>query len=333
MVAFENREMPKLDKLHNNFYGASFELMKLLPARFILEQAMKKRQLKKGDKIVETSSGTFALALAMISNVEGFELTIVSDPAIDRKLKMRLERLGTKVVIVDSENVDEKGGYQKLRLEKLYEILSSGNYFWPQQYDNLMNREAYCKYAGYLVENLGKIDYLIGPVGSGGSMVGTAKYLKKLFPDLKVVDVDTPNSVLFGQKNGERKLRGLGNSIHPENLDVSLFDYISWVPAELAFEYTKRLYSEKSLFMGPTSGATYLVGKYFYGIHSAKKIVCNFPDEGYRYIDTVYDNNWIKENDVTFSEKSDVLTWIKDPNEELGKWTIIDWKDWLLRKE
>ena len=87
MVAFENREMPKLDKLHNNFYGASFELMKLLPARFILEQAMKKRQLKKGDKIVETSSGTFALALAMISNVEGFELTIVSDPAIDRKLK------------------------------------------------------------------------------------------------------------------------------------------------------------------------------------------------------------------------------------------------------
>ncbi len=118
-------------------------------------------------------------------------------------------------------------------------------------------------------------------------------------------------------------MRGLGNSIHPENLDVSLFDYISWVPAELAFEYTKRLYSEKSLFMGPTSGATYLVGKYFYGIHSAKKIVCNFPDEGYRYIDTVYDNNWIKENDVTFSEKSDVLTWIKDPNEELGNGQLL----------
>lgn len=136
MIAFENREMPKLDKLHNNFYGASFELMKLLPARFILEQAMKKGQLKKGDKIVETSSGTFALALAMISNVEGFELTIVSDPAIDCKLKMRLERLGTKVIIVDSENVDKNGGYQKLRLEKLYEILSSGTYFWPQQYDN-----------------------------------------------------------------------------------------------------------------------------------------------------------------------------------------------------
>lgn len=331
-VPFENRELPKLDKLSTNLYGASFILMKLMPARAIVENAMKDGSLKEGEKIIETSSGTFALALAMISNVMNFSLTIVSDPAIDNDLRMRLERLGTKVVIVDSENVEKDGGYQKLRLSKVNEYMRTGEYFWPQQYDNLMNRNSYYKYAKYLVENFENIDYLIGPVGSGGSMVGTAKYLRKVFPKLKIVGVDTPYSVLFGQKNGKRELRGLGNSIHPKNLDVNVFDYVTWVPADLAFEYTRKLYSDTSLFMGPTSGAAYLAGCYFNKKYPEKIIVCNFPDEGYRYINTVYCDKWIEESNLSIL-KSDIgeLKIVNDPNEFLGEWTIIDWKKWLRK--
>ncbi|MFS0788808.1 cysteine synthase family protein [Shouchella sp. 1P09AA] len=289
-------QFPRLSLLKNNLTGASFHLMKLAPAIHIIEKAEKKGYLKKGDTIIETTSGTFGLALAMCAIIKNYKLILVSDPAIDTNLYKRLRELNVDIRIVEKES--NNLGFQELRLEILKNILTENpNYYWPNQYDNYWNTEAYFKISDYISENTEKIDCIIGPVGSGGSMSGiVGRYREKYNPSVKSFGVDTNNSVLFGQQNGKRVLRGLGNSLMPKNLNHSLFDYVSWIDAKSSFEYTRELHNKYGLFLGPTSGAAYGVANWYSEKNPKEKILVIFPDEGNRYIESVYNDSWITEN-------------------------------------
>ncbi|MDC3412991.1 pyridoxal-phosphate dependent enzyme [Aquibacillus sp. 3ASR75-11] len=322
---FQDYELPRIDRISNDFYAASFFLMKLLPARYMLQKAVEEKIIRPGGKIIESTSGTFGLALAMICAAKDFKLTLVSDPAIDTKLQSRLADLGVDLKIVDKKE-EASGGFQNVRLQLLKDLLKQEpEYYWPRQYDNPYNPASYAKLAEFLVARLGKIDALIGPVGSGGSMVGSAKALKTVFPDLQVVGIDTPYSVLFGQPNGIRPLRGLGNSILPLNLEHSIFDIVSWVPAEKAFHFTRQLHREHGLFMGPTSGASYLVAKWYKDNNPGKKIVSIFPDEGNRYIDTVYSDIWLKSNGFIDNNPIQPPKLVDHPIKELKAWSVMHW--------
>src|SRR5258708_21276709 len=171
-----------------------------------------------------------ALGLAIVCNLRGYGLTIVSDYACDVGLQRRLRGLGATVEIVPAPS--STGGYQRARLDRLEEVRSQNrDSWWVNQYDNPGNPQAYGAFAAQLVGALGKIDCLVGTVGSGGSMCGTTGYLRELFPELHAVGIDTFGSVLFGQPDGPRQLRGLGNSLLPKNLDHTIFDEIHWVSA------------------------------------------------------------------------------------------------------
>src|SRR5262245_61735264 len=113
-------ELPKLVRLEQNLYSAAFFLMKLLPARFILEQARDAGRLQPGSTIIETTSGTFGLALAILCNQYGYRLILVSDPAIDIHLQRRLEELGARVEIV--REPAPVGGFQRARLDRMAEF-------------------------------------------------------------------------------------------------------------------------------------------------------------------------------------------------------------------
>lgn len=291
---FADYELPRVDRLGSHLYGASFPLMKLLPARFILEKAYDEGRLRPGGHIIETTSGTFGLALAMLSATWGYKLTLVSDPAIDHRLRARLQDLGTRVEIMQEPYPG--AGYQQVRLDRLRSLLAADpSAFWPDQYGNPHNPAAYERVAEHLAARLGRINCLVGPVGSGGSMVGTARYLRRRFPDLITVGVDTCGSVLFGQHNGPRLLRGLGNSLLPPNLDHTAFDYVSWVPAGPAFRATRRLHQTHGLYNGGTSGAAHLVAEWWARQHPDAVVVAMFPDEGHRYADTIYHDPWLAE--------------------------------------
>lgn len=331
---FGHYELPRLDQLNDNLVGASFFLMKLMPAKYMLQEAEKKGELKSASKIVETTSGTFGLALAMLSAVKGYDLVLFSDPAIDDRLLRRLKDLGAKVEIIEVENPAKHGGYQKLRLDRLLNYLEENpDAFWPQQYKNVGNPLSYSKLAEYLIESIGQIDVLVGPVGSGGSMVGTSTYLKRIFPKIEVIGVDTPNSVLFGQPDGKRLLRGLGNSILPQNLDHQKFDKVSWVPSSLAFKATRMLHQRHGLFMGGTSGASYLVAKWYAKENPFKTVVSLFPDEGHRYVDTIYNENWLNRlPDYEDYPLPDSPKLIKNPTDDLSNWTVLNWDNQDLGK-
>jgi cysteine synthase len=279
MRKLEDFEGSRLVPLSGNLFGASFFLMKLLPARFMLERAADQALLKQGATICESSSGTFGLALAMLAVQHGYRLILVSDWALDRHLHRRLIELGAEVAIVDSPA--PLGGLQQARLDRLQRYLRDvpGSY-WPSQYHNRDNPLSYAKVAEQFIDRLGRVDCLVGPVGSGGSMSGTSCYLRTLFPDLHAIGVDTPNSVLFGQPSGKLNLSGLGGNILPGNVHHSQFDEVHWVTPAEAFHATHDLHREHGLFMGPTSGAAYRVAQWWSRAIPARQSLRCFPTRG-----------------------------------------------------
>lgn len=317
--------LPRVIRLGKSFYGAAFLLMKILPAHFMLERARDSGLLKPGTMVIETTSGTFGLALAILCNLHGYRLTLVSDPAIDPPLLRRLNALGASVEIVQEPSPN--GGFQQARLDLLDELRSRhSGHFWPSQYCNPHNPGAYSRLAELLVEVAGPIDCLVGTVGSGGSMCGTAGFLRLLFPHLHVIAVDTHGSVLFGQPDHKtRLLRGLGNSLMPQNLRHSDFNEVHWVAAAEAFAATRDLHARHALYMGPTSGAAYLVAKWWAEKNPDANTVALFPDEGYRYQDTVYDDTWLRLKQITLPELPIEPRLIDHPHSAGPGWSYMRW--------
>ena len=320
----ESLRLPKIVRLDSNLYGAAFFLMKLLPARFILDRARDAGLLHEGSVIIETTSGTFGLALAMLCNLRGYKLIIVSDPAIDPPLQRRLEDLGATLEFVREPSAT--GGFQQARLDRLAELRAAHpGHFWPAQYGNPHNPGAYAPFAELLTEAIGKVDCIVGTVGSGGSMCGTSHYLRCLFPQLKVIGVDTHGSVIFGQPDQKRMLRGLGNSLMPENVDHAAFDEIHWVDAAAGVAATRTLHQRYALYMGPTSGAAYLVAQWWAKRNPEATVVVVLPDEGYRYENTVYDDKWIHEQSLWLNGIPESPVVVENPLDAGPEWTCIDW--------
>lgn len=318
----EAQRVPTLVRLDTNLYALAYRLMKMVPARHILRQARASGQLGPGTTVVETTSGTFGLALAMQCALENQPLILVSDPVIDSRLRRKLEDLGATVDIVRDEAA--QGGYQASRLDRVAEIRATlPDTFCPEQYSNPDNPASYALVADLLATGLGQIDCLVGPVGSGGSMCGTTRFLRQANPDLVSIGVDTHRSVLFGHSDGPRALRGLGNSLMPANLDHTQFDEVHWVAAGDAYAATRALHQRHALFMGPTSGVSFLVGSWWARRNPGALTVVALPDEGYRYQDTVYDDTWLR--DHAGAVRSGAPETVDDPAEAIAGWHRYDW--------
>ncbi|MEO3926456.1 cysteine synthase family protein [Micromonosporaceae bacterium B7E4] len=314
--------MPKLVRLGPNLVGAAFTLMKLVPARYILRRAARDGRLHPGGRIVETTSGTFGLALAIEAALHGWRLTLVSDPVIDDRLAARLRDLGAEIEIVTEPAPG--GGYQQPRLDRVARLLRDDpEAFCPEQYRNPDNPLSYSAVADLLLERLGRIDVLVGTVGSGGSMCGTARFLREVCPELRAVGVDTHRSVIFGQPDGPRPLRGLGNSLVPANVDHTVFDDVHWLSYGHAVRATRELHRRHAVYMGPTSGAAYAVASWYARHDPGRLHVVLLPDEGHRYQDTVYSDEWLHRN--TEPEVPAAPRLVDDPRDGLDGWSYLHW--------
>ena len=289
---FRALETPRLARLGPNIVAAAFPLMKLMPARFILDQAEKTGDLGADAHIVETTSGTFGMAVALLAAARGYRLTLVTAATlIDPPYQRRLERLGADVVALADTRGD---GNQPGRLAHLSAIMKNKpGTFWTRQYDSPGNWLSYARLAELLVRSMGQIDWLVGCIGTGGSLCGTGTFLRQLYPHLKIAAVDTHHSVLFGQPVGRRMPRGLGNSVIPANVRHHLIDEVHWVGAYAAYHSAHSLLRNKALFMGPTSGASALVGAWLAKANPDAVVAVIMPDEGYRHADTVYNDKWL----------------------------------------
>ena len=318
-------ELPRIVRLGPNLYGAAFTLMKLLPARHILDRARDDDLLEPGTVVLESTSGTFGLALAMECRLRGRPLVLVSDPAVDPRLRRRMRDLGAAVDIVAEPAA--VGGYQQARLDRLAELRARHpRHYWPAQYSNPHNPGAYAVLAEFLAATVGRVDVLVGPVGSGGSMCGTASALRhRLQPGLQAVGVDTPGSVLFGQRDAPRRIRGLGNSLMPANLDHAAFDEVHWVSDREGFAATRALHRSHALYMGPTSGAAWLVASWKARTEPDARVVVLLPDEGHRYQDTVYDNAWLRGEGLGLRRLPGRPVEVDHPEDGGPEWSWLHW--------
>jgi cysteine synthase A len=321
---FDELELPKLSCPTPELNFACFSLMKLLPARNILDRAENRGELGPGSTICETTSGTFGLALAMLSAARGYNLRLVSDPAVDKMLRSRLEQLGAEVEILTTP--DQNGNFQGMRLSRLNQLLQDiPQSYCPAQYHNPDNPAAYAKAVEFLIDRLGSIDCFIAPVGSGGALSGTASILRAVFPNLHVIAVDTPGSVLFGQPDSKRLLRGLGNSVLPSNLDHTVVDDVHWVDPLSAFKATRELHRRFGLFQGPTSGASFLVADWWTRRNPGARILVYMPDDGHRYVDTVYNDSWLDQLGAHYSPAMTPAV-TDDPLSLCTSWSCFPWQ-------
>lgn len=257
--------------------------------------------LRPGGMIAESSSGTMAEGLARVGNLKGYRVIIVTDPRIDPGTAAKLRALGAELEIVDKYH--PTGGWQQSRLERLKQVLTRHpGAFWPRQYDSPSNPGAYIDHMSTeLWDALGpSIAALVGTVGSGGSLCGTASALRRHVPDLRVVAVDAVGSVQFHQPNLPRLQSGHSNSIIPGNIDYRVITEAHWLSDGEVFNACHELARREGIFAGGSSGAAYVVASWVaeqYGPDQA--VVCILPDKGDRYGENIYSEKFHAEHQLT----------------------------------
>ncbi|MDQ0416651.1 cysteine synthase A [Croceifilum oryzae] len=324
---YEELIHPHIYRVRDNLFLVQFKVMKVLPALNIVRRAMERGEIKKDSLVIDTSSGTFALGLALVCHHFKLGLKIVSDPALDKNLKARLEDLGAHVLVV--EEPDEQGNYQSKRLQVVKKILvENENAFWCNQYDNPDNMGSYDPIADMIAESIGTQVSLVGAVGSGGSTSGIIQALRKRNLDTRMVAVDTFGSVLFGLTDSKRQLRGLGNSVIPKNVKHHLYDEVHWVSARLAYSWTRDLHRKHAIYAGGTTGACFGVADFLSRNSPDETFVFIGPDDGVRYMETIYQDDWLQKNQLQLPDNE-----LTEPQECMGPWDVpCSPPDWAFMK-
>ncbi|MFF2626059.1 PLP-dependent cysteine synthase family protein [Kitasatospora griseola] len=264
------------------------------PALHMVRAARERGELRPGARIVESTSGTLGLGLALAGVTYGHPVTVVTDPEIEPPMTGLLAAHGAEVVVVDAPH--PVGGWQQARREKVAELLAAHPGAWcPDQYGNPDNVAAYRPLALELIAQLGRIDALVVSVGTGGHSAGVAGVLREYFPALRVVGVDTTGSTIFGQPALPRLMRGLGSSIHPRNVAYPLFDEVHWVAAPEAVWAARALAASRCAGGGWSVGAVALVARWLAAATAPDtRIAAVFPDGPQRYLGTVFDDGYCR---------------------------------------
>lgn len=327
--ALDCLSVPPIVRLTSNLYIACFPLMKLVAARYVVDKALRDKTIGPDTTVVETSSGSYALGMALACQRNGLRFKVFTDAAVDLELKSMLECLNGDVAIVDCNPARSP---QSARLAALTAFMKdTPNCFWPRQYYNADHLDAYEPFAVKLASLFGQAFTLVGSVGSGSSTCGTTMHLRRRGLDVTLVGVDTFNSVLFGLADGKRQLRGLGNSMPCANVRHELYDAVHWVDAGHAFQCTRHLYQQARIFAGPTTGAAWLVARWLAAANPDRDHLCISADSGHRYLKTVYNERWMTDQGFAGTVLQSAPVAIQAPRDAQGAWACIDWRRQSLR--
>jgi cysteine synthase len=291
-------------------------------ALHMVECARSRGDLAPGAPVVESTSGTLGLGLALAGIVHGHPVILVTDPGMEPMMVHLLHAYGAQVDIVTEPH--PVGGWQQARRDRVTELLAAHPGAWcPDQYHNPDNVAAYEPMALELVAQLGRVDVLVTSVGTGGHSAGISRVLRRHCPDLRLVGVDTVGSTIFGQPAGPRLMRGLGSSIYPGNVDYAAFDEVHWVTAAEAVWACRELATNHYASGGWSVGAVGLVAGWLARTAPAEtKTAAVFPDGPQRYFDTVYNDDYCHANDLLGRPPATEPEHISHPGERVvDHWT------------
>lgn len=251
-------------------------------AKQMLLDALKEGKITKDSIIVEPTSGNTGISLAALCAYMKLKLIIFmpENCSIERIKMMRA--FNAEVILTPKE--DGMSGSIKAAIE--YKETHK-NVFIPDQFNNESNVKAHYLSTGpeiYQALN-GKLDYFVAAFGTGGTLTGVSKYLKKQNPDIKAIGLEPASSPFYTEhKKGLHKIQGIGAGFVPSIMDPSLIDDVLTVTDEDAYEYTRLLAKEEGLFCGITSGCNLFGAIEVLKKHPFSTIVTVFPDDGERYL-------------------------------------------------
>ena len=276
-------------------------------ALYIIEEAERKGILKPGDTIIETTSGNTGFSIAMVSQVKGYDCILaVSSKASKDKIDM-LRTMGAKVYVCPAHvAADDPRSYYEVAKRLHREIKGS---VYINQYFNDLNTEAHYKSTGPEIWNQteGKITHFIACSGTGGTISGTARYLKEQNPDVKIIGIDAYGSVLKKYHETREfdaeeiypyRIEGLGKNLIPTATDFDAIDRFVKVTDEESAHTARELAKAEGMFVGYTSGAATQGVKQLAEegeFDENSKVVIMFPDHGSRYMSKIYSDDWMEE--------------------------------------
>lgn len=279
--------------------------------------------LKPGGTIIEGTSGNTGMGLALAAIAKGYKcIFTMADKQSKEKIDI-LKAVGAEVIVCPTNvSPEDPRSYYSVARKLNKDIPNS---FYPNQYDNLSNALAHYETTGPEIwkDTAGKITHYAAGVGTGGSMCGTAKYLKEQNPAIVTVGIDTYGSVFKKYKEtgifDENEVypyltEGIGEDILPKNVDFDMIDHFVKVTDKDAAVMTRRLSREEGLFVGWSCGSA-VHGALEYAKENLKegdRMVIILPDHGTRYLGKIYNDDWMRNHgfleDKTFGTARDIIT-------------------------
>ena len=288
----------------------------------IIEEAERKGILNEDSTIIETTSGNTGFSIAMASIVKGYKCILaVSSKSSPDKIDM-LRSMGAQVYVCPAHvSADDPRSYYEVA-KRLHQETEGSIYI--NQYFNELNREAHYLSTGPEIweQTNGNITHLVACSGTGGTISGTAKYLKEQNPNVKVIGVDAFGSVLKKYHETREfdaneiypyRIEGLGKNLIPGATDFDTIDKFIKVTDEESAHTAREVSGTEGLFVGYTSGAAMQAVKQLYAegeFDANSRVVIIFPDHGSRYMSKIYSDEWMEAqgflNAVKTEEKAEI---------------------------
>lgn len=268
---------------------------------YLIEQAEKRGELKPGGTIVEATSGNTGMALAVAAAIKGYKSIFVIPDKMSKEKINALRAFGAKVIVTPTNvEPDDPRSYYSVA-KRLAEVTPSA--FYANQYHNPDNPDAHYHSTGPEIweQTQGTLDTFILGIGTGGTMTGTARYLKEKNSKIKIVGVDPEGSVFYDYFHSKKKIKprayrieGIGEDFFPSTTDLTLLDDIVQVEDKESHQMARQLLVKEGLFVGSSSGAA-VVGAIRYAgkLKKPENIVVILPDSGSRYLTKLFNDQWL----------------------------------------
>ncbi len=265
--------------------------------------------LRPGGTIVEPTSGNTGHGLAIAAAIKGYHcIFVMTDKASEEKRSL-LRAYGAEVVIAPSSVTHESPDYYKNIAYRLAKEIPGA--CCPDQYSNPANPAAHYATTGPEIwqDTDGRISAFVAGIGTGGTISGTARYLKEQNPNVKIIGADPPGSVYSGDTPKPYKVEGIGMDLYPKNYDADLVDEVIRIDDRTSFYWARRLAHEEGILVGGSAG-TALAAAHTYArnLTANDVVVVLLPDTGRGYLSKQYNDTWMRENDLIVQAENDQPT-------------------------